>query len=54
MSPEAASSDELQTLIAELLQHVHGGASAFTWQDADTDDTFRPVIPDVRMSRYLH
>ena len=54
MSPQTASSDELQSVIAQLLENAPGQDSAFEWQDADGDDALPVVAPPVRMSRYLH
>ena len=54
MSPESAVSDELQNVIAHLLQNVPHADPTYSWQDHEIDDALRPRISDARMSRYLH
>ena len=54
MSPQSASSDEIQIVIARLLERARYIESPCAWSQSDTEEIV-PVGPSqARMSRYLH
>ena len=55
MSPEAAASDQLETVLAQLVQNVPVGSSAdCPWYDGESEHTEPVTLPESHMSRYLH